>query len=122
MRKLVRGSSLLLILSLAWSAVASDDQQKAQKILKQITAMATDTTGRRAVSEAVSYTAAVTRQELTSCRRALGLNYGEALPRLRTREGRLEDGRYQRSVEEWSEHLADREPASGELEASGERR
>lgn len=78
MRKLVRGSSLLLILSLAWSAVASDDQQKAQKILNQITAMATDTTGRRAVSEAVSYTTAVTRQELTSCRRALGLNYGEA--------------------------------------------
>jgi hypothetical protein len=77
MKRLGCSSSLLLIVSLALSAAASDDQQKAQKILNKITAMATDTTGRRAVSEAVSYTVAAPRQELAVRRHSMNLNYGE---------------------------------------------
>lgn len=77
MNRVVCASSLLMILLAAWSAAASDDQQKAQKTLNKITAMATDSTGRRAVSEAVSFTVSAPRQELAMRRHAMGLNYGE---------------------------------------------
>jgi hypothetical protein len=39
--------------------------------------MATDSTGKRAVSEAVSFTVSAPRQELAMRRRAMDLNYGE---------------------------------------------
>lgn len=77
MSRSVCGSSLLLVLLVALSAAGADDQQKAQKILNKITAMATDTTGRRAVSEAVSFTVSAPRQELAMRRHAMNLNYGE---------------------------------------------
>lgn len=78
MRLSVTASSLLVLLLVGLS-VASDDQQKAKKLLDQITAMATDGTGKRAVNEAVSYAVAVPRTELTVRRRAENLSYGELL-------------------------------------------
>lgn len=77
MNRSVCGSSLLLILLVALSAAGANDRQKAQKILNKITAMATDTTGRRAVSEAVSFTVSAPRQELAMRRHEMNVNYGE---------------------------------------------
>ncbi len=77
MNRSVCASSWLLVLLVAVSAAGSDDQQKAQKILNKITAMATDATGRRAVSEAVSFTVSAPRQEIAMRRHAMDLNYGE---------------------------------------------
>jgi len=76
MNRLVCCSSLLLVLLAALPAV-SDDQQKAQKLLNKITAMATDPSGRRAVSLAASDTLSVSRPELARRRHAMDLNYGE---------------------------------------------
>ena len=65
---------LLILVSVpAWS----DDQQKAQKLLTKITAMATDLSGKRAVSMAVADSLSVNRMEMVQHRTALGLNYGD---------------------------------------------
>jgi hypothetical protein len=76
MNTLVRYSCLIIVLLPALAA-ASDDQQKAQKLLNKITAMAADPTGKRAVSLAMSDTLAVGRAELAQRRHAMDLNYGE---------------------------------------------
>ena len=76
MNRLIRCSFLIIVLLLAFPA-ASDDQQKAQKLLNKIIAMATDASGKRAVSLAVSDTLAVGRAELAQRRHAMDLNYGE---------------------------------------------
>lgn len=55
----------------------SDDQQKAEKQLRKITAMATDATGRRVVSITVADTLAAKRSDLVMERRTMNLNYGE---------------------------------------------
>jgi hypothetical protein len=54
----------------------SDDQQKAQKELNKITAMATDFTGRRAVNLTISEVVGVPRPKLVEERSLTGLNYG----------------------------------------------
>ena len=55
----------------------SDDQQKAEKQLHKITALATDATGRRVVSITVADTLGTKRPALVMERRALNLNYGD---------------------------------------------
>lgn len=76
MDRLVRRLSLILVLLVALPAVC-DDQQKAQKLLNKVTAMATDPTGRRAVSLAVSETLSVGRPALAWQRHLMDLSYGE---------------------------------------------
>jgi hypothetical protein len=56
---------------------SADDQQKAQKLLNQVKAMATDPAGRRAVSLATSEIVLVSRSELVRRRRAMDIDYGE---------------------------------------------
>jgi hypothetical protein len=56
--------------------VLADDQQKAEKQINKITAMATDSTGRRIVSMTISDVLEVKRPELVRERRLTGLNYG----------------------------------------------
>jgi hypothetical protein len=55
----------------------SDDQQKAEKQLHKITALATDATGRRVVSITVADTLGAKRPALVMERRATNLNYGD---------------------------------------------
>jgi hypothetical protein len=66
----------LIALTIAVSAVA-DDQQKAEKQLHKITAMATDATGRRVVSITVADALEAKRVDLVMERRAMNLNYGD---------------------------------------------
>src|SRR6266478_5757952 len=54
-----------------------DDQQKAEKQLHKITALATDPTGRRVVSITVADTLGARRPALVMERRAMNLNYGD---------------------------------------------
>ena len=56
---------------------ASDDQQKARKLLNRMTAMATDPSGKRSVSLAMSQYLSVARPELLQRRQAVNLNYGD---------------------------------------------
>ncbi len=72
----------LLFLSIALLALAvvpafGDDQQKAEKQLHKITAMATDSTGRRVVSATVADTLALKRPDLVTERRTMNLSYGD---------------------------------------------
>jgi len=66
----------LLVLPLAARAFG-DDQQKAEKQLHKVTAMATDATGRRIVSVTVADTLGAKRSDLVAERRAMNLNYGD---------------------------------------------
>ena len=63
----------LLILSLP---AFCSDQQKTQKELNKVTAMATDFTGRRAVNISISQLTNVPRAKLVEDRGITGLNYG----------------------------------------------
>lgn len=67
---------LLLTFGIAVPARA-DDQQKTERFLHKITAMATDGTGRRVVSITVADTLEAKRTDLVLERRALNLNYGD---------------------------------------------
>lgn len=55
----------------------ADDQQKAEKQLRKLTAMATDATGRRVVSMTVADALQVKRMDLVLERRMMNLNYGD---------------------------------------------
>jgi hypothetical protein len=66
----------LVVLTLAVRAFG-DDQQKTEKQLHKITAMATDATGRRVVSITVADTLEAKRFDLVLERRAMNLNYGD---------------------------------------------
>src|ERR1700722_15037863 len=66
---------LALTVTLALPAFC-DDQQKAEKELIKITAMATDFTGRRAVNLTMAETFSVPRPKLVEDRGLTGLNYG----------------------------------------------
>jgi hypothetical protein len=66
----------LVVLILSTPALSSD-QQKAEKQLRKITAMATDGTGRRVVSITVADTLAAGRPSLVLERRAMNVNYGD---------------------------------------------
>jgi hypothetical protein len=69
-------SIMLLALTLAVLAFG-DDQQKAEKQLHKITAMATDATGRRVVSITVADVLEAKRPDLVMERRTMNLNYGD---------------------------------------------
>jgi hypothetical protein len=76
MKRLVGLSVFLVVLT--WVKPAfSDDQQKAEKQLNKITAMATDATGRRVVSLTVSDALEAKRPDLVLERRSMNLNYGD---------------------------------------------
>src|SRR5882672_5255454 len=64
---------MLLVASLS----LADEQHKVQRLLTQVTAMATDPAGRRAVSLAMSDSVSVSRADLARQRSAMGVNYGE---------------------------------------------
>jgi hypothetical protein len=68
---------LFLLFFLIPLLAASDEQQKAHKLLNKVNAMATDPAGKRAVSVAVAQQLSVTRGELTRHRREMNVNYGE---------------------------------------------
>lgn len=69
-------SITLLALTVAIPAFG-DDQQKADKQLHKITALATDATGRRVVSVTVADTLAAKRPDLVLERRTMNMNYGD---------------------------------------------
>ena len=69
-------SITLLALILAAPAFG-DDQEKAEKQLHKIAAMATDGTGRRVVSATVTDMLAAQRPDLVLERRTMNLNYGD---------------------------------------------
>jgi hypothetical protein len=76
MKRLSHFSIALLVLAIAIPAF-SDDQQKADKQLHKITALATDATGRRVVSVTVADTLEAKRPDLVVERRTMNLNYGD---------------------------------------------
>jgi hypothetical protein len=76
MKRLAHIPITLLVLIIAIPAF-SDDQQKAEKQLHKIVAMATDATGRRVVSIVVADTLEAKRPELVIERRSMNLNYGD---------------------------------------------
>ena len=65
----------VLVMAVALPVIAAD-QQKAEKQINRIIAMATDSTGRRIVSMTISDVLGVSRRELVRERRQTGLNYG----------------------------------------------
>jgi hypothetical protein len=67
---------VLLLFVLALFVHASDEQQKAHKVLNKLTAMAIDPSGKRAVSLAVSEYLSLSRAELAQRRHITNLNYG----------------------------------------------
>lgn len=69
-------SVALVSLAIALPAFG-DDQQKAEKQLHKITAMATDAIGRRVVSSTVADTLEAKRPDLVVERRTMNLNYGD---------------------------------------------
>jgi len=75
MNPIVRYCAVLLVLTAALPAF-SDDQEKANKEIIKVTAMAWDATGRRVVSRAMSDVTGVTRLDLLQQRRSMNLNYG----------------------------------------------
>ena len=76
MKRLSYLSITLLALTVAIPAFG-DDQQKADKQLHKITALATDATGRRVVSVTVADTLAAKRPDLVLERRTMNMNYGD---------------------------------------------
>jgi hypothetical protein len=73
MRPAARLLAVLLLFSLP---VCADDQQKAEKEMRKLTAMSLDATARRMVSMSLADSAKVSRTLLTQQRRNLNLNYG----------------------------------------------
>jgi hypothetical protein len=71
----------VLAVGMVWFGLAgptwADDQQKAEKQLHKITAMATDATGRRVVSSTVADWLEAKRPDLVTERRAMNINYGD---------------------------------------------
>jgi hypothetical protein len=67
---------LLLIILVTTSAAFSDDQEKAEKQARKITAMATDKTGRCMVSMSIADKLKVERPAMVADRRRMGLDYG----------------------------------------------
>jgi hypothetical protein len=76
MQQFSRLSITLVALTIVVPAFG-DDQQKAEKQLHKITAMATDATGRRVVSMTVADTLAAKRFDLVMERRTMNVNYGD---------------------------------------------
>ena len=75
MSPIVRYCVVLLVLSAAMPAF-SDDQEKANKEIVKVTAMAWDATARGAVSRAMCDVTGVKRPDLVQLRQSMDLNYG----------------------------------------------
>src|SRR5882724_8989650 len=75
MKSFLRFLPFILALSVAWPALA-DDQQKAEKQANKVTAMSSDATGRRVVSMTASDLLNMKRPDVVQERRQTGLNYG----------------------------------------------
>ena len=75
MNPIVRYCTILLVLTAAMPAFG-DDQEKANKELVKVTAMATDPTGHGAVSRAISDVTGVKRADLLQQRQTLNVSYG----------------------------------------------
>jgi hypothetical protein len=75
MNPIVRFCAILLALSAALPAFG-DDQDKANKELAKVTAMAWDATGRSAVNRAVADMTRAKRSDLVQQRQTMNLNYG----------------------------------------------
>lgn len=73
--KLFRSVTITLLVLIA--PAFGDDQQKAEKQLRKVTAMATDGTGRRVVSITVADALGVKRSDLVMERRDMNVNYGD---------------------------------------------
>ncbi|HZP18473.1 MAG TPA: hypothetical protein VFB00_10930 [Terriglobales bacterium] len=78
MRRIARLFTVLLVLAVVLPALA-DDQQKAVKQMRLMTAMARDATARAIISRAFSDTFKVARPQLVAERKFLGLSYGNFL-------------------------------------------
>jgi hypothetical protein len=76
MKRLTNLAIVLFAFGIAIPAYG-DDQQKAERQIHKVAAMATDATGRRVVSITVADTLAAKRSDLVLERRALNLNYGD---------------------------------------------
>jgi len=72
----MRLAASLLILALFVTTGFADDKQKAEKLIRKITAMATDKSGRRMVSVTMADSFRMSRPSLVEQRRRLGLDYG----------------------------------------------
>ena len=72
----MRLAASLLILALFGTTGFADDKQKAEKLIRKITAMATDKSGRRMVSVTMADSFRMSRPSLVEQRRRLGLDYG----------------------------------------------
>ena len=67
---------LMTIILMSSLAVSADDQQKAEKEIRKINAMAWDSTGRVVVNQSISETFKVPRSQLVEERQQLQLSYG----------------------------------------------
>jgi hypothetical protein len=67
----------LVLCSAVVQPARADDQQKAEKQLKRITAMSTDVVGRRMVSKSMADMLSLPRLQLVQERRSMNLNYGD---------------------------------------------
>jgi hypothetical protein len=76
MKHLAFLSAILLAFAVSTPAFG-DDQQKAEKLLHKVTAMATDGTGRRVVSITVADMLGAKRLDLVNERRTMSMNYGD---------------------------------------------
>jgi len=72
---------VVLAVGVVWCGLArpawADDQQKAEKQLHKLTAMASDATGRRVVSATVADWLGAKRPDLVTERRTMNINYGD---------------------------------------------
>jgi hypothetical protein len=75
MKSLLHYFLVILAMTVALPALA-DDQQKAEKQVNKVTALATDATGRRVVSMTVSDLLNMKRPDVVQERHETGLNYG----------------------------------------------
>jgi hypothetical protein len=67
---------LLLVIFVTISAAFPDDQERAEKQARKITAMATDKTGRCMVSMSIADKLKIARPAMVADRRRMGLDYG----------------------------------------------
>ncbi len=71
-----RGYLVILLLLVAAAASLADDQEKARKQIRMITAMSRDETARSIVSRTFSDVFKLERPQLIAERKSMGLNYG----------------------------------------------
>lgn len=75
----MRLAACLLVLARSVTTGFADDKQKAEKLIRKITVMATDRTGRSMVSVSMADSFKMSRPSLVEQRRLFGLDYGSFL-------------------------------------------